>query len=260
MQTGNSSEEILRMEHVTKYYGNGEAAARALNDVSLTVKKGEFTAIMGASGSGKSTLLNVTATIDRVSCGEIYVEGRMISKCKERELSDFRRDRLGFIFQEYNLLDTLTVAENIKLPLNLKHAGVEQTEKELRRVAETLDIKELLDRFPGSLSGGQRQRAACARAIITAPALVLADEPTGALDSANSGTLMRTFCMMNSRLQSTILMVTHDALVGSYAERVLFLKDGAIWNELRRGKREQKLFYSEILTVMAALGGDTDVM
>lgn len=155
MQTGNSSEEILRMEHVTKYYGNGEAAARALNDVSLTVKKGEFTAIMGASGSGKSTLLNVTATIDRVSCGEIYVEGRMISKCKERELSDFRRDRLGFIFQEYNLLDTLTVAENIKLPLNLKHAGVEQTEKELRRVAETLDIKELLDRCAGFCQFGR---------------------------------------------------------------------------------------------------------
>lgn len=260
MQTGNSSEEILRMEHVTKYYGNGEAATRALNDVSLTVKKGEFTAIMGASGSGKSTMLNVIATIDRVSCGEIYVEGRAVSKLKEKELSDFRRDRLGFIFQDYNLLDTLAIAENIKLPLNLKHVEAGQTEKELCRVAETLDIKEQLDRFPASLSGGQRQRAACARAIITDPALVLADEPTGALDSANSSALMRTFCMMNARLCSTILMVTHDAMVGSYAERVLFLKDGAIWNELRRGEREQKLFYREILTVMAALGGDSDVM
>lgn len=253
-------DEILRMEHVTKYYGNGEAATRALDDVSLTVKKGEFTAIMGASGSGKSTMLNVIATIDRVSCGEIYVRGKALSARKEKELSDFRRDELGFIFQEYNLLDTLTVGENIALPLNLKHIDAAQTQRELYRVAETLGIKEQLDRFPGSLSGGQRQRAACARAIITDPALVLADEPTGALDSANSGALMRTFCMMNNGLGSTILMVTHDAMVGSYAERVLFLKDGAIWNELHRGGREQKIFYREILTVMAALGGDADVM
>lgn len=252
--------EILRMEHVTKYYGNGETATRALNDVSLTVKEREFTAIMGASGSGKSTMLNVIATIDRTSCGEIYVQGEAVSALRERELSDFRRDRLGFIFQEYNLLDTLTVAENIMLPLNLKHVDVDRTQKELFRVAEALAIRELLGRFPDSLSGGQRQRAACARAIITNPALVLADEPTGALDSANSGALMRTFRMMNNTFGSTILMVTHDAMVGSYAERVLFLKDGTIWNEIRRGGREQKTFYREILTVMAALGGDVDVM
>ena len=214
---------------------------------------------MGASGSGKSTLLNVIATIDRVSSGKILVEGTDIVEQKEDFLSSFRRDKLGFIFQEYNLLDTLTVGENIALPLNLKHVPHDQTQQELRRVAEELGVTDQLGKFPNELSGGQRQRAACARAIITHPALVLADEPTGALDSANSRNLMHTFEQMNRSLGSTILMVTHDAVVASYASRILFLKDGRIWNELLRGDRSRQAVYDEILPVMASLGGEADV-
>jgi putative ABC transport system ATP-binding protein len=251
--------EILEVKNVTKYYGKGSVVTKALDGISLTVNKGGFTAIMGASGSGKSTLLNVIATIDRVSAGDICVEGKNISEMKENQLSAFRRDKLGFIFQEYNLLDTLTIGENITLPLNLKRVNVSDTQKELSRVSEVLGVADQLKKFPYELSGGQRQRAACARAIITNPALVLADEPTGALDSANSRNLMKTFELMNSSLGSTILMVTHDAVVGSYANRVLFLKDGQIWSEVVRGDRNRQEMYHEILSVLAALGGESDV-
>ena len=178
---------------------------------------------------------------------------------REQALAAFRRDRLGFIFQEYNLLDTLTVAENIVLPLNLRRCALPETKRRLAQVAAALEIAEQLDKFPRQLSGGQRQRAACARALITEPALILADEPTGALDSANSRSLMQTFTVMNRKLGSTILMVTHDAVVGSYASRVLFLKDGQIWNELYRGDRDRQAMYHEILGTMAALGGEADV-
>lgn len=214
---------------------------------------------MGASGSGKSTLLNLIATIDNVSSGNIYLDGKNLCEMKERELSAFRRDSLGFIFQEYNLLDTLTIGENIALPLNLKRVSAFGTEKELKRIADILGVSDQLNKFPYELSGGQRQRAACARAIIAKPSLVLADEPTGALDSFNSRNLMKTFELMNSAFGSTILMVTHDAVVGSYAGRVLFLKDGSIWSELIRGERTRKEMYGEILKVMAALGGESDV-
>ena len=250
---------ILNIENVTKYYGSGTVVTKALNGISFAVEKGSFTAIMGASGSGKSTLLNVIATIDKVSSGNIFVEGKSITEQKESSLSDFRRDKLGFIFQEYNLLDTLTIRENIVLPLNLKGVNVVKTNKELKRVSEALGVSDQLDKFPYELSGGQRQRAACARAIITNPALVLADEPTGALDSANSKNLMKAFSHMNENLGSTILMVTHDAVVGSYADRVLFLKDGKIWSEVLRGERNRRDMYHDILSVMEALGGDTDV-
>lgn len=232
---------------------------KALDGITFEVEKGEFTAIMGASGSGKSTLLNVISTIDRVSAGDIFIEQNNIAKLKESQLSDFRRDKLGFIFQEYNLLDTLTVAENIALPLNLKKIDPKTTKKKVDEVAEKLQIQDQLVKFPYELSGGQRQRTACARALITSPVLILADEPTGALDSKNSKMLMNTFHLMNSELQSTILMVTHDAVVGSYAHRVLFLKDGKIWSEVNRGNRDRQEMYREILSVMAALGGDLDV-
>lgn len=251
--------KILEIKDVTKYYGNGSVVTKALDGISLDVKKGEFTAIMGASGSGKSTLLNVISTIDRVSSGEIRVDGNALTGMKENELSIFRRDRLGFIFQEYNLLDTLTIGENIVLPLNLKKVDYEKSRKELQRVAKALNVEEQLDKFPYELSGGQRQRAACARAIITDPALVLADEPTGALDSTNAKNLMKTFQMMNRSLGSTILMVTHDPLMGSYADRVLFLKDGKIWSEVYRGERSRQEMYREIWSVQAALGGEADV-
>lgn len=252
--------KILEINNVTKYYGSGSVVTKALNGISFSVEKGEFTAIMGASGSGKSTLLNVIATIDRVSSGDISVRGWHLTEMKEDALSAFRRDHLGFIFQGYNLLDTLTVGENIALPLNLKKVGPVKTRKEVRRVAEALGVANQLAKFPYELSGGQQQRAACARAIITNPALVLADEPTGALDSKNSKMLMQTFQMMNQSLGSTILMVTHDPVVGSYADRVLFLKDGRIWSEADRGNRSRQDMYRDILSVTAALGGESDVI
>lgn len=252
-------DHLLELKNVTKYYGSGETVSNALNGVSFAMEQGEFTAIMGASGSGKSTLLNVIATIDRPSSGSILLEGRDISEMHENDLAAFRRDRLGFIFQEYNLLDTLTVAENIVLPLNLRKCPLDETRQRLADAAGSLEITDQLSKFPRQLSGGQRQRAACARALITRPALVLADEPTGALDSANSKALMQTFVTMNRDMGSTILMVTHDALVGSYASRVLFLKDGRIWNELRRGDRSRQTMYHEILNTMAVLGGEADV-
>lgn len=251
--------KILEVKNVTKYYGNGSIVTKALDGISFSVEEEDFTAIMGASGSGKSTLLNVIATIDKVSAGDILIEGRNLADMREEQLSGFRRDKLGFIFQEYNLLDTLTIGENITLPLNLKKVDAETTAGELNRVAEALGVADQIGKFPYELSGGQRQRAACARAIITNPALILADEPTGALDSANSRNLMKTFVQMNRSLGSTILMVTHDAVVGSYAKRVLFLKDGKIWSEILRGERSRQEMYQEILSVMSALGGDTDV-
>ncbi len=252
-------EQILSLKNVTKYYGFGSVVTKALDGISFDVEAGEFTAIMGASGSGKSTLLNVIATIDQVSSGEIWVRGKLLNKMKEKELSVFRRDELGFIFQDYNLLDTLTIGENIVLPLNLRRTGVRETKTELQRAARALGIADQLKKFPYELSGGQRQRAACARAVITNPALILGDEPTGALDSGNSKLLMQTFQMMNESLGSTILMVTHDAVVGSYAGRVLFLKDGKIWSEIYRGGRSRQEMYREILSVTAALGGEADV-
>lgn len=252
--------EILKIDSVTKYYGSGSVVTKALDGISFSVEKGQFTAIMGASGSGKSTLLNVISTIDRVSSGNIYVDGHLLSEMSEEKLSDFRRDQLGFIFQDYNLLDTLTIEENIVLPLNLKRVSYAETRKELGRVARALGVSDQLKKFPYELSGGQRQRAACARAIITNPALILADEPTGALDSKNSKTLMETFTMMNKSLGSTILMVTHDPVVGSYGDRVLFLKDGKIWSEVIKGDRSRQEMHRDILSVSAALGGDTDVI
>ena len=250
---------LLEIKNITKYYGSSDNVSKALNGVSFSMEQGEFTAVMGASGSGKSTLLNVIATIDRPSSGSILLEGTDVAEMREQDLAAFRRDRLGFIFQEYNLLDTLTVGENIVLPLNLQRKPVKETQDRLQAVAASLEITEQLNKFPRQLSGWQRQRAACARALITEPALILADEPTGALDSANSKSLMQTFTMMNQRLGSTILMVTHDAVVGSYAARILFLKDGKIWNELYRGDRTRQTMYHEILGTMAVLGGEADV-
>ena len=250
---------FLEIKNITKYYGSGDNVSKALNGVSFTMEQGEFTAVMGASGSGKSTLLNVIATIDRPSSGSILLEGEDVAGMREQDLAAFRRDRLGFIFQDYNLLDTLTVGENIVLPLNLQRRPAMETQDRLQTAAATLEITEQLSKFPRQLSGGQRQRAACARALITNPALILADEPTGALDSANSRGLMQTFTLMNQRLGSTILMVTHDAVVGSYASRVLFLKDGKIWNELYRGDRSRQAMYNEILSAMSVLGGEADV-
>lgn len=252
--------EILNVRNVVKYYGNGSVAIKALDGVSFSVNKGEFVAVMGASGSGKSTLLNVISTIEPLSGGEILIEGKALFRLKEKELAAFRRDKLGFIFQEYNLLDTLTIGENISLPLNLRRTNPEMTGEKLKEVAEIFGIADQLKKFPYELSGGQRQRAACARAVITNPALILADEPTGALDSRNSKLLMEQFELMNRSFNATILMVTHDAGMGAYADRILFLRDGKIFSEIVRGERDRKEFYREILTVTAALGGENDAL
>lgn len=251
--------EVLSVQNVVKYYGYGGLVTKALDGISFSVEKGEFVAIMGASGSGKSTLLNVISTIDRVSAGDIFLEGVNIAAQKESKLPAFRRDRLGFIFQEYNLLDTLTVRENIELPLTLKRTAPEKVRAAVQQAAESLGIAEQLGKFPYQLSGGQRQRVACARALVTNPAMILADEPTGALDSQNSRNLMKIFEQMNRSFHATILMVTHDPEVGSYAHRVLFLKDGKLWSEADRGNRSRRELYQEILSVMAAFGGEVDV-
>lgn len=250
---------ILQIEQITKYYGTTNVVTKAIDGISFTVEEGDFVAIMGASGSGKSTLLNCIATIDHVSAGNIILEGEIISSKKENELADYRRDKLGFIFQDYNLLDTLSIEENITLPLYLQGLAYDESKAKCEKIAEQLDILEQLVKFPAELSGGQRQRVACARALITNPSIILADEPTGALDSTNSKKLMQTLLMMNKELLSTILMVTHDALVGSYAKRVLFLKDGKIWNELYRGDRSSRQMHEEILATMALLGGEGGV-
>ena len=248
-------QEILKVMNAVKYFGNGSVTTRALDGVSFTMEKGEFVAVMGPSGSGKSTLLNVIATIEPLSGGEILVDGAPVSALGEKELAAFRRDKLGFIFQEYNLLDTLTVEENIALPLNLRKAGPGETRGKVLEVSEALGVTDQLKKFPAELSGGQRQRVACARAVVTSPALILADEPTGALDSRNSRVLMEQFRLMNEKLSASILMVTHDASVASYARRVIFLRDGKIYSEIFRGEREQKDFRHNILTVTETLGG-----
>ena len=218
---------LLEIKNITKYYGSGDNVSKALNGVSFTMKQGEFTAVMGASGSGKSTLLNVIATIDRPSSGSILLEGRDIAEMKEQELAAFRRDRLGFIFQEYNLLDTLTVGENIVLPLNLQKRPVRETQDRLRTVAASLEITEQLDKFPRQLSGGQRQRSACARALITEPALILADEPTGALDSKTSQEIIDIFHELHQQ-GNTIVLITHDGDVARQAQRAIHILDGQI--------------------------------
>lgn len=251
---------ILQTKDLVKYYGSGKILTKALYAINMEVEEGEFTAIMGPSGSGKSTLLNVISTIDNPSAGEVWIDGNNTASMNEKQLSQFRRDRLGFIFQDYNLLETLTVEENIVMPLNLKKLKPSKIQNELEHIAQVFDIKSQLKKFPKELSGGQSQRVACARALITSPAVILADEPTGALDSANSVNLMRTFNMMNENYGATILMVTHDAMVGSYAKRVLFLKDGHIWNEIRRGSRSRREMYAEIMNVVAAFGGEPDAM
>lgn len=247
---------LLEINQVTKYYGNEKVLTKALDSVSFQVEKGDFIAIMGASGSGKSTLLNCIATIDQVSGGKIVLAGEEISTKKEDELANFRRDQLGFIFQEYNLLDTLTVEENILLPLNLQGISEEKATQLCRQITSELGMSEHLNKFPTELSGGQRQRAACARALITNPSIILADEPTGALDSSNSKRLMETLSLMNKQMHATILMVTHDALVGAYAKRVLFLKDGKLWHELYKGDKSVQTMHKDILETMAFLGGE----
>ena len=247
---------MLQVRNIEKYYGSKNNVTKALDRVSFDVEKGEFIAIMGASGSGKTTLLNCISTIDTVSSGDILLDGENIAELPAGELARFRRERLGFVFQDFNLLDTLTIEENIGLALSLNHSDPRAVQSRVKAMAQKLGIEDLLGKFPYQVSGGQKQRTACARAMVAGQSLLLADEPTGALDSRASKNLLEIMTRMNQDMSATILMVTHDAYSASYAGRILFLKDGRIFNELLRGERSRSDFYHEILGVLALLGGD----
>ncbi len=247
---------MLQVQNIEKYYGDKNNVTKALDRVSFDVEPGEFLAIMGASGSGKTTLLNCISTIDTISAGKILLDGVSIDDLSEKELAKFRRERLGFVFQDSNLLDTLTIEENIGLALSLNHKEPKKVQDQVRKIARKLGITDVLPKFPYQVSGGQKQRTACARALVAGQSLLLADEPTGALDSRASKNLLEVLSAMNQDTGATILMVTHDAYSASYAKRVLFLKDGQVFNELLKGERGRPVFYHEILDVLAALGGD----
>ena len=249
-------EQVLRLENVEKYYGNKINITKAVDNISFTVDKGEFVGIMGASGSGKTTLLNCISTIDKVTAGKIIVDNNDITKLKGNKLNRFRREQLGFIFQDFNLLDTLTAYENIALPLSIQNVRADEIDRQVREIAGKLDITEVLNKHSYEMSGGQKQRVAAARALITNPKLVLADEPTGALDSKSSKYLLNSFKMLNEELSATILMVTHDAFTASYASRVIFIKDGKIFNEIRKGNDTRKMFFDKIIDVVTMLGGE----
>ena len=248
--------DYIRVCDVEKYYGNGSNVTKAIDRVSFQVAKGEFVGVMGASGSGKTTLLNMMSTIDRVTAGHIYYGDVDITELSEDGLSDFRKDNLGFVFQDYNLLDTLTIEENIVLAMTLHKEGRDSIKKKCAQMLRLLGITDIKDNFPYQVSGGQKQRCACARALVNNPRLILADEPTGALDSRSAQTLLETFSNMNASLKATILMVTHDAFSASYCRRILFLKDGKIFHELMRGSKSRREFLNEILDVLALMGGE----
>lgn len=248
-------EPILKLEHIQKYYGNGGNITKAINDISFSVEPGEFLGIMGASGSGKTTLLNCISTIDTVSAGHIYLEGADITEIKPKSLARFRRENLGFVFQDFNLLDTLTISENIALALSINKTPAKDVEPRILDIAGKLNIRDILDKYPYQVSGGQKQRCACARAIVNNPKLLLADEPTGALDSRSSQMLLSTIQSIHEQLGATILMVTHDPFTASYGNRILFLQDGEILTELRKGSDSRGAFFDKILHVLTMIGG-----
>lgn len=248
--------EYIRVCEVEKYYGNTKNVTKAVDGVSFTVDKGEFVGVMGASGSGKTTLLNMLSTIDTVTAGHIFYEQVDITNLSEEDLSEFRKKNLGFVFQDYNLLDTLTIEENIVLALTLQKYRKKEIREKCEKMLKLLEIDQVKDQFPYQVSGGQKQRCACARAMVHNPKLLLADEPTGALDSHAAQTLLETFSGMNRELEATILMVTHDAFSASYCSRILFLRDGKIFHELMRGAKSRRDFLDEILDVLALTGGE----
>ena len=247
---------ILEVKNIEKYYGNKSNLTKAIDNISFNVQSGEFVGIMGASGSGKTTLLNCISTIDRVTAGHIIIDGKDITKLKGNHLNKFRREQLGFIFQDFNLLDTLTAYENIALALTIQRVAHKEIDRRVREIAEKLEITDILKKYPYQISGGQKQRVASARAIITNPKLILADEPTGALDSKSARQLLETFETLNSNLKATILLVTHDSFSASYANRILFIKDGKIFNELIKGEDTRKQFFEKIIEVQTLLGGE----
>ena len=247
--------EILTVTDLKKVYGKGASLTRALDGVSLSLEAGEFVGVMGPSGSGKTTLLNCVSTIDRPSAGSIVIDDRELTHLRGKELAKFRRERLGFIFQDCNLLDTLTAYENIALSLSIIRAPAREIDGRVREMAELLGIADCLDKYPYQMSGGQQQRCAAARAMVTRPALVLADEPTGALDSRSSQLLLDRLDELNRELGATILMFTHDAFTASCCRRVVFLRDGRQFLELRRGSDSRKAFFQSIIRVVTEMGG-----
>lgn len=255
---GDNMEPILKIEQVEKYYGNKLNLTKAVDGISFSVNKGEFVAIMGASGSGKTTLLNCISTIDKVTSGHIYVGGVDITKLRGNQLNRFRREELGFIFQDFNLLDTLTAYENIALALTIQGVKANEIEARVHELAKKLNVEQVLQKYPYQMSGGQKQRIASIRAMITNPKLVLADEPTGALDSKSAKMLLENFEYMNQSLEATILMVTHDAFTASYANRVIFIKDGKLFNEIVKGNDSRKEFFDKIIDVVTILGGEVN--
>lgn len=247
---------VLECQHVEKYYGGRNNVTKAVDDISFAVETGEFVGIMGSSGSGKTTLLNCISTIDTVTSGHVLVEGADITSLKPGQLSRFRREQLGFVFQDSNLLDTLTAFENIALALTICGTPVGTIPARVQESARQLGIEGELQKYPYQLSGGQKQRVAAARALITDPSLILADEPTGALDSHNAKILLESIEKMNRERQATILMVTHDSYAASYCHRILFLRDGRIFNEVVRGSMPRKEFFDRIMEVVSFLGGE----
>lgn len=250
---------VLKVTNVEKYYGTKGSLTKALNDISFEVLEGEFVGIMGASGSGKTTLLNCISTIDKVTGGSIVVNDKDITTLKGKKLNQFRRDELGFVFQDFNLLDTMTAYENIALALSIQKTPANEIDEKVKEIAVKLGITEVLNKYPHQMSGGQKQRVASARAVITNPKLILADEPTGALDSKAARMLLESFNTLNKELNATILMVTHDAFTASYASRIIFIKDGKIFTELKREADEsKKSFFERIISVVSLLGGELD--
>ena len=249
---------VLKIENLKKYYGVNTNITKAVNGISFNVNKGEFVAIMGASGSGKTTLLHCISTIDAPTSGFITIGNKDITKIKEDELADFRKENLGFIFQDFNLLDTMTIEENIALSLIINKEDVKEIDKKVVTIATKLGISDILKKFPYEVSGGQKQRCACARALINNPKIILADEPTGALDSKSSRMLLEKMEQINTDLKAHIFMVTHDSFSASFCNRVLFLKDGKIFNEIIKGEKTRKKFFNEIIDILTLLGGDVD--
>ena len=249
---------LLEVKHLKKVYTTrfGGAKVEALADVEFSVEEGEYVAIMGESGSGKTTLLNILAALDKPTGGKVLLNGRDMAAVPDSRMAAYRRDNLGFVFQEYNLLDTLTLEENTALPLTIQGLGPEEIGPRVRKIADKLQIGDVLGKFPFQTSGGQKQRCAFARAVVCGPKIIFADEPTGALDSNSARVLLEIISQLHEDLETTVFMVTHDAFCASYAERILFLKDGKIFNELVKGEKTRGVFYHEILDVLSLLGGD----
>lgn len=244
--------KIIQTKNLSKSYGK----TQVLKNIDLTIEQGEFTAIMGPSGSGKTTLMNTLSTIDSFDGGDVWIEGKSLLDMKKKDLREFRQKRMGFIFQDYNLLDTLTVKENILLPLSLQKTPVAEMEQRLAKLIEVLNIESILHHYPSEISGGQKQRTAAARALITNPAIVFADEPTGALDSRSATQLLEQIQLLNKTFKTTVLMITHDPYAASYCQRVIFLRDGKIVNEMFKGEQSEKEFFNRILTIQGTIGGD----